>query len=147
MHLKPNWSMFFVLSQNISILRKIIEHPEANFSRPRGSWVIDQNVQNTVLINHLAYTKKLKWVIWLFWAIVGQYMDKMTQKYVKNESFCPCSDPLWLKWVKWLIWVFLYTSFSDHLLQDDYHFWCTVLLILRKRTKYAQIWFVVQLVL
>ena len=45
-------------------------------------------------------TEKPKWVIW---AIVGQYTDKMTQKYVKNESFCPCSDPLWLKWVKWLI--------------------------------------------
>ena len=25
----------------------------------------------------------------------------MTQKCVKNESFCPCSDTLWLKWVKW----------------------------------------------
>ena len=51
--------------------------------------------------------RKPKWVIWLIWAIVGQYTDKMTQKYVKNESFCPCSDPLWLKWVNWLIWVFL----------------------------------------
>ena len=53
------------------------------------------------------HTEKPKWVIWLIWAIVGQYTDKMTQKHVKNESFCPCSDPLWLKWVKWLILVFL----------------------------------------
>ena len=52
------------------------------------------------------YKEKPTWVIWLVWAIVGQYTDKMTQKYVKNESFCPCSDPLWLKWVKWLIWFF-----------------------------------------
>ena len=27
----------------------------------------------------------------------------MTQKCVKNESFCPCSDTLRLKWVKWFI--------------------------------------------
>ena len=38
---------------------------------------------------------------------MGQYTDKMIQKYVKNVSFCPCSDPIWPKWVKWLIWVFL----------------------------------------
>ena len=50
-------------------------------------------------------TEKPKWVIW---AIVGQHTDKITQKLVKNESFCPCSDPLWLKWVKWLIWVYLW---------------------------------------
>ena len=47
------------------------------------------------------HTEKAKWIIWLIWAIVGQYTDKMTQKCVKNESFCPCSDTLWLKWVKW----------------------------------------------
>ena len=46
-------------------------------------------------------TEKPEWIIWLIWAIVGQYTDKMTQKCVKNESFCPCSDTLWLKWVKW----------------------------------------------
>ena len=62
--------------------------------------------------NLYSYTEKPKWVIWLIWATVGQYMDKMTQKYVKNESFCSCSDPLWLKWVKWLIWVFLCSQFS-----------------------------------
>ena len=54
-----------------------------------------------------SHTEKPEWIIWLIWAIVGQYTDKMTQKYVKNEFFCPCSDPLWLKWVKWLVWVFL----------------------------------------
>ena len=46
-------------------------------------------------------TEKPEWIIWLIWTIVGQYTDKMTQKCVKNESFCPCSDTLWLKWVKW----------------------------------------------
>ena len=56
------------------------------------------------------HTEKHKWVIWLIWVIVGQYTDKMTQKYVKNESFCPCSDTLWLKW---LIWVFLCTPLSS----------------------------------
>ena len=40
---------------------------------------------------------KPEWIIWLIWAIVGQYKDKMTQKCVTNESFCPCSDTLWLK--------------------------------------------------
>ena len=42
-----------------------------------------------------------EWIIWLFWAMMGHYTDKMTQKCVKNESFCLCSDTLWLKWVKW----------------------------------------------
>ena len=40
----------------------------------------------------VSITEKPKWIIWLIWAIVGQYTDKMTQKCVKNESFCPCSD-------------------------------------------------------
>ena len=31
--------------------------------------------------------KKPKWVIWLILAIVGQYTDKMIQKYVKNVFF------------------------------------------------------------
>ena len=33
------------------------------------------------------FTEKPGWIIWLIWAIVGQYTDKMTQKCVKNESF------------------------------------------------------------
>ena len=28
--------------------------------------------------------EKPEWIIWLIWAIVGQYTDKMTQKFVKN---------------------------------------------------------------
>ena len=35
-------------------------------------------------------------------------VHRQNDSYVKYESFCPCSDPLWLKWVKWLIWVFLW---------------------------------------
>ena len=31
-------------------------------------------------------TEKPKWVIWLIWAIVGQYTDIMTQKYAKKMS-------------------------------------------------------------
>ena len=55
------------------------------------------------------YTEKPKWVIWLIWAKVGHYTDKKTHFLHIFESFCPCTDPLWLKWVKWLIWVFLCT--------------------------------------
>ena len=41
----------------------------------------------------------------------GSVHGQTDSKICKNESFCPCSDPLWLKWVKWLIWVFLcYTA-------------------------------------
>ena len=48
------------------------------------------------------YTEKPKWIIWLIWAIVGQCTDKLNDsKMCENESFCPCSDTLWLKWVKW----------------------------------------------
>ena len=32
-------------------------------------------------------SEKPKWIIWLIWAIVGQFTDKMTQKCVKNEFF------------------------------------------------------------
>ena len=53
------------------------------------------------------HTEKPKWVIWLIWAIVGHYTDKKTHFLHIFESFCPCTDPLWLKWVKWLIWVIL----------------------------------------
>ena len=55
----------------------------------------------TLCARPISYTEKPEWIIWLIWAKVGQYTDKMTQKCVKNESFCPCSDTLWLKWVKW----------------------------------------------
>ena len=37
----------------------------------------------------------------------GHYTDKKTHFLHILESFCPYTDPLWLKWVKWLIWVFL----------------------------------------
>ena len=37
----------------------------------------------------------------------GSVHGQNDSKICKNESFCPCSDPLWLKWVQWLIWVFL----------------------------------------
>ena len=66
-------------------------------------------------------TEKHERIIWLIWAIVGQYTDKMTQKCVKNESFCQCSDTLWLKWVKWFTWGFQcgwnYTASSKWLKQ------------------------------
>ena len=54
------------------------------------------------------FTEKPKWVIWLIGAIVGHYTDKKTHFLHIFESFCPCTDPLWLKWVKWIIWVFVW---------------------------------------
>ena len=86
---KANYCLL-VVHLLLNLFQKFIFIPIGNSVKPQ--WMV---------------TEKPKWVIWLIWAIVGQYTDKMTQKYVKNESFCPCSDPLWLKWVKWLIWVFL----------------------------------------
>ena len=56
------------------------------------------------------HRKNPKWVICLIWAIVGHYTDKKVSFLHIFDSFCPCSDPLWLKWVKWLIWVFLWYS-------------------------------------
>ena len=54
-----------------------------------------------------AYTENPEWIIWLIWAIVCHYRDKKTLFSHIFESFCPCTDPLWLKWVKWFTWVFL----------------------------------------
>ena len=85
--------------------------------RPHSSVKIEElhrkpKIYTSCLVRYLKiYTKNPEWIIWLIWAIVGQYTDKMTQKCVKNESFCPCSDTLWLKWVKWFTrgfqWSFL----------------------------------------
>ena len=52
------------------------------------------------------FTEKPEWVIWVIWAMVGQCTDRVTQKCVKNESFCPCGDTLWLGWVGWFTWGF-----------------------------------------
>ena len=38
-------------------------------------------------INGVCAQKKHEWIIWLIWAIVGQYTDKMTQKCVKMSLF------------------------------------------------------------
>ena len=43
-------------------------------------------------------------------AIVCHYTDKKTHFSHIFESFCPCTDPLWLKWVKWFTRVFLCLS-------------------------------------
>ena len=43
------------------------------------------NTQQLSLIK--MFTEKPKWIIWLIWAIVGQYTDKMTQKCVKMSLF------------------------------------------------------------
>ena len=69
-------------------------------------------------------TEKLEWIIWLIWAVVGQHTDKMTQKCVKNESFCPCSDTLWLKWVKWFTRGF---QWSEHCLLTHQHLCCLLI--------------------
>ena len=50
----------------------------------------------------LSYTENPEWVIWL----------KMTQKCVKSESFCPCSDSLWLKRVNDSLEVFCIMIFN-----------------------------------
>ena len=54
-------------------------------------------------------TENPEWIIWLIWVIVCHYTDKKTHFSHIFESFCPCTDPLWLKWVKWFTWVFLWT--------------------------------------
>ena len=36
---------------------------------------------------HSHITEKPEWIIWLIWAIVGQYTDKMTQRCVKMSLF------------------------------------------------------------
>ena len=79
--------------------------------------------------------RRPEWIIWFIWAIVGQYTDKMTQKCVKNVSFCPCSDTLWLKWVKWFTrgfhWGYFYLflellncAFSHRNIEVSIHFYC-----------------------
>ena len=60
------------------------------------------------------YTENPEWIIWLIWAIVCHYTDKKDSFSHIFESFCPCTDPLWLKWVKWFTRVFL-CSFLFHL--------------------------------
>ena len=44
---------------------------------------------------------------WIIWALVCHHTDKKTHFSHIFESFCPCTDPLWLKWVKWFTQVFL----------------------------------------
>ena len=43
------------------------------------------------------------------------------------ESFCPCTDPLWLKWVKWFTRVFLCTildfSWTNPTIKSGSHPW------------------------
>ena len=57
-----NWACFvryhkiinIFLKSNMLILKKIVWEAQKwhlNFSRPNGSWVIDQNMQNIILIN------------------------------------------------------------------------------------------------
>ena len=36
-----------------------------------------KEIQKSIDFN--TFTEKPKWIIWLIWAIVGQYTDKMTQ--------------------------------------------------------------------
>ena len=45
----------------------------------------------------------------------GSVHGQSDSTHVKNESFCPRSDPLWLKWVKWLIWAFLWLAYVPNI--------------------------------
>ena len=71
------------------------------------AWVI------YLMLYNFIHTENPKWIIWLIWAIVCHYTDKKTHFSHIFESFCPCTDPLWLKWVKWFTQVFL--CFIRHL--------------------------------
>ena len=76
------------------------------------------------------YTENPKWIIWLIWAIVCHYTDKKTHFSHIFESFCPCTDPLWLKWVKWFTWVFLCIILFFHSEKPLLHVWCTTMIFL-----------------
>ena len=52
-------------------------------------WFMSHNNWSQDFKGFIACKEKLKLIIWLIWAIVGQYTDKMTQKCVRNESICP----------------------------------------------------------
>ena len=122
------WIFYMMPLQRLPIFHYFVFQP-VGFS-PAGSSVDSSHIlshksHDTCLIDlkgfvckkkkkKITYTEKPKWVIWLIWAIVGHYTDKKTHFLHIFESFCPCTDPLWLKWVKWLIWVFLCTKWHQN---------------------------------
>ena len=87
--------IFLVLQGGTSTLRHLPVHASAERGAGSPLWSLP------------LHTEKPTRVIWLIWAIVGHYTDKKIHLLHNFESFCPCTDPLWLKWVKWLIWAAL----------------------------------------
>ena len=67
--------------------------------------------------DHFFNTENPEWIISLIWAIVCHYTDKKTHFSHIFESFCPCTDPLWLKWVKWFTRVLQWTRFCTGISQ------------------------------
>ena len=98
--LSREFCIFFPINK-LPCLQRRKSSPRVTFSTCSGGLRIDrkQLLHWKPRVNHLTH-----------WAIACHYTDKKTHFSHIFESFCPCTDPLWLKWVKWFTRVFLCSS-------------------------------------